>query len=81
VDVPGLTAAAYLGGGRIDRMWAFAPPTGAALSITLLSHADTACIGVVSDLAAVSDPELLVTCLEGAFEEVLALGAPVEVAS
>jgi WS/DGAT/MGAT family acyltransferase len=79
VDVPGLTAAAYLGGGRIDRMWAFAPPTGAALSITLLSHADTACIGVVSDLAAVSDPELLVTCLEGAFEEVLALGVPAAV--
>jgi hypothetical protein len=33
----------------------------------------------VSDLAAVGDPELLVTCLEGAFEEVLALGVPAAV--
>ena len=71
VDVPGLTGDAYLGGARIDRMWAFAPPTGAALSITLLSHADSACVGVVSDLAAVTEPRLLVTCLESAFEEVL----------
>jgi WS/DGAT/MGAT family acyltransferase len=76
VDVPGLTAPAYLGGASIDRMWAFAPPTGAALSVTLLSHDDTACVGVVSDLAAVTDPELLVTCLEASFDEVLAVGAP-----
>ena len=73
VDVPGLTEPAFLGGARIERMWGFAPPTGASMSITLLSHAATACIGVVSDLAAVSDAELLVRCLESAFEEVLAL--------
>ena len=76
VDVPGLARAAYLGGARIDRMWAFAPPTGAAMSITLLSHVDTACVGIVSDLAAVTDVDLLVTCLDSAFEEVLAIGAP-----
>jgi len=73
VDVPGLTEPAFLGGARIERMWGFAPPTGASLSITLLSHAETACIGVVSDLAAVADPEMLVGCFESAFEEVLAL--------
>jgi hypothetical protein len=73
VDVPGLTAPAYLGGARLERMWAFAPPTGAAISVTLLSHLDTACIALVSDLAAVEEPELLVTCLENAFD---ALAAP-----
>ena len=73
VDVPGLREPAYVGGARIERMWAFAPPTGAAVSVTLLSHLDTACISLLSDLAAVSDPELLLTCLENAFDEVLAL--------
>ena len=67
VDVPGLQRQAFLGGGRIERLWAFAPPTGAALSLTLLSHADTACVGIASDLAAVADPEMLQQCLAAAF--------------
>lgn len=73
VDVPGLAAPAYFAGSRVDRLWAFAPPTGAALSITLVSHQDTACVGVAADLAAVSDPDLLASCFEHGFDEVLAL--------
>ena len=57
VDVPGLRAPAFVGGARIERMWAFAPPTGAAVSVTLLSHVDTACISVLSDLAAPTRPD------------------------
>jgi diacylglycerol O-acyltransferase len=71
VDVPGLSRDAFVGGARIERLWAFAPPTGAALSVALLSHLDTACVGVVSDRAAVDDPALLHACLEGALAEVL----------
>lgn len=78
VDVPGLASEAFLGGARIDRMWAFAPPTGAALSITLLSHLDTACVGLLSDVAAVRDPELLHTCIASAFEEAMALAPAVD---
>jgi WS/DGAT/MGAT family acyltransferase len=74
VDVPGLSQPAFLGGSRVDRLWAFAPPTGAAMSITLVSHRDTACVGIAADLAAVGDPELLATCVEQALDEVLALG-------
>lgn len=74
VDVPGLEHDAFVGGARIDRLWAFAPPTGAALSVTLLSHVDTACVGVLSDLAAVDQPDVLLTCLESSFDEVLELG-------
>ena len=70
VDVPGLTQDAFVGGARIERLWAFAPPTGAALSVTLLSHLDTACVGLVCDSAAVGDPTLLHTCLELALDEV-----------
>ena len=73
-DVPGLDHPAFLGGARIERLWAFAPPTGAALSVTLLSHAGTCGIGLVCDRRAVADPELLTTCLEAALAEVIALG-------
>jgi len=74
VDLQGLRRPAYVGGARIDRLWAFAPPTGAAVSITLLSHLETACVSVLSDLAAVPEPALLLTCLDVAFDQVRALG-------
>jgi hypothetical protein len=77
VDVPGLREPAYLAGARVDRMWAFAPPTGAAMSITLVSHLDRACVGIASDLAAVQDPELMARCIEHGFDEVLSITEPV----
>jgi WS/DGAT/MGAT family acyltransferase len=73
VDVPGLQSPAFLAGSRVERLWAFAPPTGAAMSITLVSHLQSACIGIAADTAAVADPELLATCLEHGFDQVLAL--------
>jgi hypothetical protein len=76
VDVPGLDRPAFLGGARLERLWAFAPPTGAALSITLVSHTGTACVGVACDRLAVTDPELLARCLDAALDELIALGRP-----
>jgi WS/DGAT/MGAT family acyltransferase len=73
VDVPGLRRPAYLAGARVERMWAFAPPTGAAMSITLVSHLDSACVGIATDTAAVADADLLARCVEHGFDEVLAL--------
>jgi WS/DGAT/MGAT family acyltransferase len=75
VDVPGLRDAAFLAGARLERMWAFAPPTGAAMSVTLVSHGDVATIGLATDEAAVDQPELLATCLARAVDEVLAIGS------
>lgn len=74
VDVPGLDRAAFIGGARIDLLWAFAPPTGAALSITLVSHGGTGCVALACDRAAVADPALLARCLDEALDDVLALG-------
>jgi WS/DGAT/MGAT family acyltransferase len=70
VDVPGLQHPAYLGGARVDRLWAFAPPTGAALSITLVSHLEQACVGILADTAAVTDPQGLRACLAAGFDDV-----------
>jgi hypothetical protein len=56
-------------------MWAFAPPTGAAMSVTLLTHGERACIGIVTDGTAVEDPELVSSYLAAAVAEVTAIGA------
>ena len=76
VDVVGLQQDAFFAGGRVERLWAFAPPTGAALSVTLLSHVDTCCIALNADRQAVQDPELLQTCLDSSFDELVSLHLP-----
>lgn len=74
VDVPGLREPAYLAGARVERLWAFAPPTGAALSVTLVSHGDRACVAIATDRAAVHDPDQLAACLQRSLDEVVAMG-------
>ena len=74
VDVPGPEHPVYLGGTRVQRMWAFAPPVGAAISCTLFSYGGTAHIGLVSDRAAVDDSDLLLTCMHEALDGVVGLG-------
>jgi WS/DGAT/MGAT family acyltransferase len=75
-NVAGLPDPTYLAGAELLREYAFAPPTGAGLNVALLSHVDTACIGIVTDTAAVPDDALLVPCFVEAFGEILALTVP-----
>ena len=56
----------------VERLYAFAPPAGAAFNVSLISHCDTCCIGVVIDTTAVPDPDVLVDCLRQGFDEMLA---------
>ena len=42
----------------------------------MMSHNGRCCIGINSDRAAVTEPELLVQCLRQGLDEVLALGKP-----
>lgn len=72
VDVPGLDRPAYLAGAAIDRLYAFAPPSGASMSVTLLSHVGSACIGLQTDRAAIADPEALAACIEAGLDAVMA---------
>jgi diacylglycerol O-acyltransferase len=73
-NVPGLPVRTFLAGAELVRAYAFGPPTGAAVNVALLSHLDTACIGVVTDPAAVADEALLLGCLEASFDDVVAAG-------
>jgi diacylglycerol O-acyltransferase / wax synthase len=72
-NVAGLPWEAYIAGARIERMLPFGPVPGCALMVTLLSYAGTCCIGVNMDAAAVTEPDLLMTCLREGLDEVLAL--------
>jgi diacylglycerol O-acyltransferase / wax synthase len=73
-NVPGPTFETYLAGARVERMYAFAPPSGAAVNVSLVTSADRASIGIVVDSAAVPDSPQLATCLADGFEEVFRLG-------
>jgi len=79
-NVPGPPIPVYLAGAGVQREYAFAPPSGSAVSFALLSYHDTCGIGINVDTTAVTDPERLTACLQDAFDEILALapaGAPV----
>ncbi len=72
-NIPGAPVTVYVAGARVERLYAFAPPAGAAFNVALISHCDTCCVGIVIDTTAVPDPELLLGCLHAGFGEVLAL--------
>jgi diacylglycerol O-acyltransferase len=72
-NIPGAPVPVYVAGARVERLYAFAPPAGAAFNVALISHIDTCCIGVVIDTAAVPDHEMLLGSLRTGFDEVLAL--------
>jgi diacylglycerol O-acyltransferase / wax synthase len=70
-NVPGAPVPVFSAGARVERLYAFAPPGGAAVNISLISHCDTACIGVVTDTTAVPDHATLLTCLREGFDEMI----------
>ncbi len=73
-NVPGLTRRAYLAGSEVTAEYAFAPPSGSAFSVALMSHVGLCCIGINADTSAVPDPEVLTACLREGFDEVLSVG-------
>jgi diacylglycerol O-acyltransferase / wax synthase len=75
-NIPGIPFAVFLAGAEVTHYWPFAPAPGCGMMIAMLSHNGRCCIGINSDAAAVTEPELLVQCLREGLDEVLALGRP-----
>ncbi|MGZ4671919.1 MAG: wax ester/triacylglycerol synthase domain-containing protein [Ilumatobacteraceae bacterium] len=73
-NVPGLKRRAYLAGSELIGEYAFAPASGSAFSVALMSHVGQCCIGINADTSAVRDPEVLTDCLREGFDEVLSIG-------
>jgi diacylglycerol O-acyltransferase / wax synthase len=74
-NVPGSKQRTYLAGAEVVREYAFAPASGAAFSVALMSHVDQCCIGINADTSSVPDPDVLTQCLREGFDEVLAIGS------
>jgi len=72
-NVPGPPFETYLAGARVERMYAFAPPSGAALNVSLVTSANRACVGIAVDRAAIPDSPELAACLAEGFEEIVHL--------
>jgi diacylglycerol O-acyltransferase len=70
-NVAGATFPLYLAGARMESMLAFAPPSGAAVNVALLSYLDTAFIGLNIDPAATPDTKVLLACFQEGFEAVV----------
>ncbi|NLA36595.1 MAG: DUF1298 domain-containing protein [Actinobacteria bacterium] len=73
-NVPGPPVPMYLSGAELESQIPFGPLGGAAVNITLLSYVRDVNLGIVSDPAAVTDPNRLTACLAAGFEEILAVG-------
>lgn len=70
-NVPGSPVPLSLCGRRVDAMIPFGPLSGCAVNATLLSHGETAHIGVASDPAAVADPDRLLGDLRRELDRVV----------
>ena len=69
-NIPGPPVDVYFAGARVEEFYAFAPTSGAALNAALVTVADRTTIGLTTDSAAVTDPEVLVDCVTRGLAEV-----------
>ena len=73
-DIPGAPFDTYLAGAQVIGLYAFAPPSGAAVNVAMVTSAGHECIGINLDTVAVADCDAMVECIRAGFEEVLATG-------
>jgi WS/DGAT/MGAT family acyltransferase len=69
--VPGPAQALFFARSKIEHFYAFGPPAGAAVNITLVSYLDRAQVAFTTDLAAVQDGDRLLARMKEGFDEVL----------
>jgi hypothetical protein len=75
-NVPGSSQPQFLAGAQIERLYAYPPLPGCPAMITLVTYRQIACVGVSFDAAAVTAPDLFLSCLAEGLDEVLALAGP-----
>jgi WS/DGAT/MGAT family acyltransferase len=71
-NLPGAPFPMYVCGSEVQRIYAFAPLSGTAANITLLSHCGTCCIGINTDVRAIPDTAQFRDAIDAGFDEVLA---------
>lgn len=71
-NVPGPPVEVHVGGAKVESFYAFAPPSGAAVNVALVTLAQVGSIGVNIDRGAVPDSAFLVSCLRQGFDQLCA---------
>ena len=66
----------YIAGARIEANYPLGPMGGTAFNLTTLSTSGSLDMGLHMDAAAITDPGLLLNCMQDAFGELLELGRP-----
>jgi hypothetical protein len=74
-NVAGPPCPLYLAGEHVEEFYAFGPPAGAALNITLFSYDNTVHLGVTSVAVAVESREQFMACLGAAIADMTELAA------
>ena len=74
-NVAGPPCPLYLAGEHVEEFYAFGPPAGAALNITLFSYDSTVYLGVTTVAGAVDSRRTLMACLDEAIIEMEALAS------
>ncbi len=74
-NVAGPPCPLYLAGEHVEEFYAFGPPAGAALNVTLFSYDNTVHLGVTTVGAAVDSRETFMACLDEAIAEMTALAS------
>ena len=73
-NLPGFLGDTWVAGARTLHTYAWGPVAGTAFNITQVSMAGHLDIGVHLDPAAVPDPQLLQSCLEDSYRDLLGIG-------
>jgi hypothetical protein len=66
-NVPGPPFRTSIAGAPVEGIYAFAPPSGAGLNVSLVSSSGRACIGITADARAIPDSAKLAACIEDGF--------------
>lgn len=74
-NVPGIPWETYVAGAKVERMFPFGPLPGCAVMATMITHNQTACLGLNFDGAAITEPEIFAESIVAGFDEVMALAA------
>jgi diacylglycerol O-acyltransferase len=77
-NVPGPPFPVWMAGARVDEFYGFGPLAGSAVNIALFTYDGAVHLGITTDTAAVTDPDLFVQCMRESLDETLALAGEPE---
>jgi diacylglycerol O-acyltransferase / wax synthase len=80
-NVAGPPCPLYLAGEHVEEFYAFGPPAGAALNITLFSYDNTVHLGVTSVVGAIDSRREFMACLDEAIADMAVLASAWKTAS